>query len=92
MTKNKKCNVLNHFNKAIRKQKIDANAIQELLPCSINDIDNLEEIYIEGQNILKNEIDNARHIPERERKLLNKKAVNIGLVEREETFVENYDT
>lgn len=65
--------------------------IQELIPCSIDVIDNLDDIYVEGQNILQNEVVAAKNIPEHQRKLLDKQAVNLSRFEDEETIVEKYD-
>jgi len=65
--------------------------VQELIPCCLDAIDNLEDIYVEGQNILQNEVDNAKNIPETQRRLLDKSAVNIDRFEKEETILENYD-
>jgi len=65
--------------------------VQELIPCCLDAIDNLEDIYVEVQNILQNEVDNAKNIPETQRRLLDKSAVNIDRFEKEETILENYD-
>jgi hypothetical protein len=65
--------------------------IQELIPCCIEAVDNLEDMYLEGQNILQNEVDCAKNIPETQRKLLDKSAININRFEEEETILEKYD-
>ena len=53
-----------HFQKELKKEEIDMAGIQELIPCSIDAIDNLEDIYLEGRNILQNEVNAAKNIPE----------------------------
>lgn len=80
-----------HFQKELKKQEIDILGIQELIPCSIDAIDNLEDIYLEGRNILKNEVNCAKNIPESHRRLLDKSAINLNRFEEEEIIAENYD-
>ena len=80
-----------HFQKELKKEEIDMAGIQELIPCSIDAIDNLEDIYLEGRNILQNEVNAAKNIPETQRRLLDKQAVNLARFEDEEMIAENYD-
>lgn len=49
----------------------DVNIIRKYLPCSLEAVDYLEEIYVEGKNKLQAEINSALRIPEKDRRLIN---------------------
>jgi hypothetical protein len=46
---------------------------------------------LEGRNILQNEVNAAKNIPERHRRLLDKSAINLSRFEEEEIILEKYD-
>jgi hypothetical protein len=47
------------FSKKIKKEGIDLPGVSEHLPCSIEAVDHLHEIFIEGKNKLDQEVRHA---------------------------------
>jgi hypothetical protein len=46
--------------------------LKSRLPCSLEAVDHLDEIYVEGQSVLASEIRSAISIPEYERRIIDK--------------------
>ena len=46
--------------------------LSEHLPCSIEAIDHINEIFIEGKSKLKEEVRHAQRIPANQRKIIDK--------------------
>ena len=49
------------------------------LPCPIDTIDEMKEMYLEGTNVLIAEVDAAMNIPENKRRLIDTKYLEAGV-------------
>ena len=65
------------FLKQAKERAIDIDALKELIPCSLEAVDHLDEIYIEGKSKLDEELKHAKQIPANQRRLVSKKFLNI---------------
>ena len=59
------------FRDRMKKEHIDIEELKRRLPCSLEAVDYLGEIYIEGTSKLESELASARRIPESKRKLID---------------------
>lgn len=59
------------FRDRMKKERIDIEELKRRLPCSLEAVDYLGEIYIEGTSKLESELASARRIPESRRKLID---------------------
>ena len=82
---------MNNFRKQIKKRNLDLPGLQEMLPCALDAVDHLDEIYIAGKSKFESEVESAKNIPSQQRRLLDKSAINIGGIEKEEIIAEQYD-
>jgi hypothetical protein len=48
-----------------------------MIPCSLEALDHLNELYVEGVSKFDQELMQAKSLPEKGRRLVNKKLVNI---------------
>jgi hypothetical protein len=55
----------------MKNQGLHLNDVKNYIPCSLEAIDHLDEIYIEGKNKLLAELNSAIKIPENRRRLIN---------------------
>mmetsp|Transcript_31106 Transcript_31106/g.47519 ORF Transcript_31106/g.47519 Transcript_31106/m.47519 type:complete len:80 (-) Transcript_31106:116-355(-) len=60
------------FFKRARNSNIGVEEMKKILPCSIEAIDHLDELYVEGVSKLSQELMHARNIPQNERRLIDK--------------------
>ena len=69
--------MLKQFQINAKKRNIDIGNINEILPCSLEAVDNLDQIYLTGTSKLEQEKNYAMSIPSTDRRLINKKFLNI---------------
>jgi hypothetical protein len=50
---------------------LNINDVKNFIPCSLEAIDHLDEIFLEGKNKLLSELNSAIKIPEHRRRLIN---------------------
>ena len=60
------------FQKKIKKEGFDLPGVSQILPCSIEAVDHLHEIFIEGKSKLDQEVRHAQSIPANQRKIIDK--------------------
>jgi hypothetical protein len=61
-----------NFIKRAKKEGHDLVSLSEHLPCSLEAVDHIQEIYIEGKSKLKEEIMFAQSIPSNQRKIIDR--------------------
>lgn len=66
-----------HLEQRLETHHIDIGGLKEILPCCIEAVDDLSEMFVSGTSKLQQEVNYAFSIPQKERRLLNKKMVNI---------------
>ena len=60
------------FKNRMKEELVELEELKQRLPCSLEAVDYLGEIFVEGTNKLQAEIESARRIPEHQRALINK--------------------
>lgn len=60
------------FIKKVKMEGLDLLGVTEHLPCSLEAVDHLQEIYIEGKSKLDQEVRYAQSIPANQRKIIDK--------------------
>ena len=60
------------FKKRMKNEKVDVDELKQRLPCSLEAVEYLNEICIEGSSKLAAEISAARKVPDDQRQLIDK--------------------
>jgi hypothetical protein len=61
----------------LKKKNISIADLTQMIPCSLEALDHLNELYVEGVSKFDQELMQAKSLPEKGRRLVNKKLVNI---------------
>ena len=68
---------IKQFQKKAKLANLDIGGIQEMLPCSLEAVDNLDTLYVAGTSKLEQEREYAQSIPPGERRLISREFLNI---------------